>query len=218
MTGNDFEAIIIDYNGVIGWQASRRQWRELASLAGWPAERLNSFQRAFWSARPAYDTGLTTDQQYWHGLLRRSDQLDDDLLAALVKTEVAMWMGTDARVLDLLRVAQANGIRNVLLSNAPRAVANAIDATEWCRTLMSSALYSARLGANKPDPATYRAALAAAGNPDPSRTLFVDDRLDNIRAAALGLRTVHYTGYPATLARHVPTAPRLSGRTPATAP
>ena len=92
------------------------------------------------------------------------------------------------------------------LSNAPHPVADGIDATEWRSTLMSAALYSARLGRNKPAPEAYEAALAAAGWPDPANTLFVDDRDSNCQAAqTLGIPTLHFTGVTAQLARHLPT-------------
>jgi hypothetical protein len=39
----------------------------------------------------------------------------------------------------------------------------------------------------------------------PGRTLFIDDRADNVRAAAnLGLRTLHYRGDATEMARHLP--------------
>ena len=111
-----------------------------------------------------------------------------------------MWTRTDPRVLDILYRARAAGLPMVLLSNAPAHLSNVLDATDWRRELMTDALYSARLGLCKPDPAAYEHALAATGVTDPRRALFVDDREDNCRAAAeLGLRTLHYTGQPAQL-------------------
>ena len=47
----------------------------------------------------------------------------------------------------------------------------------------------------KPDPAIYRHALGAIGNPAPDTVLFIDDSLANIAAAdALGFHTHHFTG------------------------
>ncbi|WP_159059777.1 HAD-IA family hydrolase, partial [Streptomyces scabiei] len=92
----------------------------------------------------------------------------------------------------------------VLLSNAPAHLSDVLDATVWRRELMDDALYSARLGLCKPDPAAYEHALAATGVAEPARVLFVDDREDNCRAAAqLDLRTLHYTGQSAYLERQL---------------
>jgi putative hydrolase of the HAD superfamily len=116
-----------------------------------------------------------------------------------------MWTTTDPAVLSVLRAAHSAGARMVLLSNAPHPLADALDRTPWCSTLMSKALYSARLGTNKPARRAYEAALEAAGSPRPERTLFVDDRRENCGVAAeLGLKTLHFDGDPNTLARHLP--------------
>lgn len=52
---------------------------------------------------------------------------------------------------------------------------------------------SDELGVEKPDPAFFRAALAAMGGPAPDAVTYVGDRVDNdvIAATAAGLRAVH---------------------------
>ncbi|MEU9167723.1 HAD-IA family hydrolase [Streptomyces sp. NPDC048420] len=204
------EAVIYDYNGVIGRQPTPPQWIGLGELAGWSAQEIPAFQTAFWQRREEYDEGTLTSEEFWSGLLRggRTARPGDSLLAALVQTDTQMWMNTDPAVLEILRAAHAAGIPGTLLSNAPRPLADALDATDWCATLITRAVYSARIGINKPAPRAYEAALAAAGHPRPERTLFVDDRLDNVEAARrLGLRTHHYTGNAAALARLLPAVP-----------
>ncbi|MGC0328085.1 hypothetical protein RKD23_001075 [Streptomyces sp. SAI-170] len=66
-TGPD--AVILDYNGVIGLQPTRSQWLNLARTAGWPEDGLTAFQRAFWSAREPYDAGQLSDLAYWAKVL-----------------------------------------------------------------------------------------------------------------------------------------------------
>lgn len=207
-TRPDLAAVILDYNGVIGQQPTADEWGHLASLAGWPPDEANTFQRAFWRQRELYDAGTISTHDFWSPLLRggRYAPVGSTLLEELRVADVAMWTTTDEAVLRVLRAAHAaSGIPMVLLSNAPATLGDALDSTEWAATLISKALYSARLGCNKPDERAYEAAMAAAGWPDPARTLFVDDRTSNIAAAAsLGLRTLHFTGDPAELARHLP--------------
>ncbi|WP_425264134.1 HAD-IA family hydrolase [Streptomyces caeruleatus] len=99
----------------------------------------------------------------------------------------------------------------VLLSNAPHFLADVLDATDWRRELMTDAVYSARLGRCKPDPAAYEQAVAATGIPDPGRVLFVDDRADTCDTASrLGLRILHYTSQPVDLAHELLPAPANS--------
>jgi putative hydrolase of the HAD superfamily len=186
------DAVILDYNGVIGLQPTRAHWLRLARTASWPEDDLAGFQRAFWNARDLYDAGQLSDLAYWARVLgaHPGPRLLRDLLAA----DTAMWTETDQSVLAVLRRAHATGLPMVLLSNAPAHLSTVLDTHEW-RRQMTQALYSARLQVCKPDPAAYHHALQATGVRDPRRVLFVDDRAENCQAAArLGLRTLRYTG------------------------
>ncbi|CAM5571927.1 HAD family hydrolase [Streptomyces aurantiogriseus] len=192
------DALILDYNGVIGLQPTGSQWRHLGRLAAWPDDDVASFQSAFWSAREAYDAGQLSDLAYWARVLGYHP--GPRMLRELRAADTAMWTHTDDRVLAVLHRAHRRGLPMVLLSNAPHPLSDVLDTHDWCRRLMTRAVYSARLEVCKPDPAAYRQALEATGVGDPQRVLFVDDRADNCRAAdRLGLRTLHYTGRPADL-------------------
>ncbi|MBU5946439.1 HAD family phosphatase [Streptomyces sp. PAM3C] len=191
------DAVILDYNGVIGLQPTTDQWLRLARSALWSDDDLPALQHAFWNARSAYDAGQLSDLAYWATVLghhpgaRRLRELRD--------ADTDMWTSTDDRVVEVLHHAHESGLPLVLLSNAPCHLSDVLDRHPWCR-LMTHAFYSARLQVCKPDPAAYQHAMNATGA-DPHRVLFVDDRSDNCHAARrLGLRTLHYTGRPADLA------------------
>ncbi|MFD6033638.1 HAD family hydrolase [Streptomyces griseoincarnatus] len=192
------DAVILDYNGVIGLQPTTDQWLRLARTALWSDGDLLAFQNAFWNARSAYDAGQLSDLAYWATVLghhpgaRRLRELRD--------ADTDMWTSTDDRVVEILDHAHESGLPLVLLSNAPRHLSDVLDRHPW-RRLMTHAFYSARLQVCKPDPAAYQHAMNATGAADPHRVLFVDDRADNCHAARLlGLRTLHYTGRPTDLA------------------
>ncbi|BBC30755.1 hypothetical protein SGFS_020490 [Streptomyces graminofaciens] len=198
LTPTGVDALIIDYNGVIGKQPTSLMWTRLADIAEWPNRQLDSFQDACWAPRNAYDAGELSDLAYWSKVLGHHP--GPRWLRTLRAADTAMWIRTDERVLDILRRARATALPMVLLSNAPHFLSDVLDATDWRRELMTDALYSARLGLCKPDRAVYEHALAATGIADPARVLFIDDRADNCQAAAeLGLRALHYTGQPADL-------------------
>ncbi|MFF7543383.1 HAD family hydrolase [Streptomyces canus] len=203
------DALLLDYNGVLGLQPTTGMWTRLADLAEWPHRHLPSFQEAFWAPRNAYDAGELSDLAYWANVLGHHP--GPRWLRTLRAADTAMWTRTDPRVLDILYRTRAAELTMVLLSNAPAHLSNVLDATDWRRELMTDALYSARLGLCKPHPAAYEHALAATGVTDPRRVLFVDDREDNCRAAAeLGLRTLHYTGQPTDLDQQLLPAPANS--------
>ncbi|MER6567004.1 HAD family phosphatase [Streptomyces sp. NPDC001093] len=199
------DAVILDYNGVIGLQPTRSQWLRLARIASWPEDDLTGFQRAFWSAREPYDAGQLSDMAYWARVL--GSHPGPRLLRELLAADTDMWTATDERVLSVLRRVHRTGLPMVLLSNAPRHLSDVLDTHDW-QQLMTQALYSARLQVCKPDPAAYHHALAATGAGNPQHVLFVDDRADNCHAARnLGLTELHYTGRPADLeAALLPTA------------
>ena len=92
----------------------------------------------------------------------------------------------------LVRDLRAAGYLTVLATNQHE------ERREWMRTalgydgLCDVDAYSCLLGAAKPDPDYFRAALAMAGV-STGEALFVDDSAENIAAAAaLGLRTLHH--------------------------
>jgi putative hydrolase of the HAD superfamily len=203
------DAVILDYNGVIGRQPTLGQWQHFARLAGWPDGDLASLQHAFWNAREPYDAGQLSDLAYWAKVLGYHP--GPRLLRELRTADTAMWTHTDPHVLDILYRARTVGLPMVLLSNAPHFLSDVLDATDWRRALMTDAVYSARVGVCKPDPAAYERALGVTGVADPGHVLFVDDREDNCRAAAeMGLRTLHYTGQPADLEQQL--LPALADR------
>ena len=201
------EALILDYNGVIGLQPTQQMWARLAALAGWPADQTTDFETEFWARRAPYDAGEISTHAFWSGLLhgQLAAPRGSALLDALRSTDAEMWTHTDEAVVRVLQAAHTTGLRMIILSNAPHPLADALDHAPWCSTLMSKTVYSARIGVNKPDPRAYEAALMAAGWPHPDNTLFVDDRRENCAAAAqLGLRTLHFNGDSQTLASHIP--------------
>ena len=107
---------------------------------------------------------------------------------------MALWRQAtpDPPAWQLVRELRAAGYLTVLATNQHE------ERREWMRTalgydgLCDVDAYSCLLGAAKPDPDYFRAALAMAGV-STSEALFVDDSAENIAAAAaLGLRTLHH--------------------------
>ncbi|WP_329020812.1 HAD-IA family hydrolase [Streptomyces sp. NBC_01601] len=204
-TPGPLRAVIIDYNGVIGYQPEPDDWTRLAALAGW-GDQTAAFEAAFWQAREPYDAGETTAQMFWHGLLRggKTAPAGSAALDALRRTDVAMWVRTDPVVLDVLHAVHRTGVPMILLSNAPHDLGSALDDTPWCSQLMWKTIYSARIGTNKPARRAYQATLAAAGWPPPEQTLFIDNLRENCDAAEqLGITTFHYQDDALALADHL---------------
>jgi putative hydrolase of the HAD superfamily len=111
----------------------------------------------------------------------------------MVRVDVAGWMTLNPQTLPaLIRFMTHAGVRLALLSNAPEPLATAIDHSGWAPSF-DRRFYSCRLGLAKPDSAVYKAVLDDLGA-TPQSVLFIDDRPENVLAAApLGLQAVRFT-------------------------
>jgi len=181
--------LLADYGEVISNPLPAETILELADLAG---QQPDEFRDRYWTFRPPYDLGQS-DRAYWSAVLGRELQAEPQLVAAMVRADIAGWMTLNPRTLPaLLRFATRAGVRLALLSNAPQPLAAAIDQSEWSPGF-DRRFYSCRLGRAKPDPAVFEAVLDNLGV-TPQSVLFIDDRAENVRAAAaLGLRAVRFT-------------------------
>ena len=181
--------LLSDYGEVISRPLPAETIRELADLAG---QRADGFRDRYWKFRPPYDLGQS-DCAYWSAVLGRELEAEPQLVAAMVAVDVAGWMTLNPRTLPaLVKFGTQAGVRLALLSNAPEALATAIDQSGWSRSF-DRRFYSCRLGLAKPDSAVYEAVLDDLGA-TPQSVLFIDDRAENaLAAAALGLRAVRFT-------------------------
>jgi putative hydrolase of the HAD superfamily len=101
---------------------------------------------------------------------------------------------TDPDVRELFTRLRADGLRIGVLSNTvwPRAWHEEIFARDGVLELIDGAVYTSEVPWAKPSPEAFRAAAAAVGVEDPTRCVFVGDRLfDDIWGASqVGMRTI----------------------------
>ena len=181
--------VLADYGEVISAALPAETILELADLAG---QQPGEFRGRYWKFRPPYDLGQS-DRAYWSAVLGRELKAEPRLVAAMTRADVAGWLTLNPRTLPALaEFATDAGVRLALLSNAPEPLAAAIDRSGWSAGF-DRRFYSCRLGLAKPDPAVYEAVLDDLGT-TPQSVLFIDDRAENVlAAAALGLRAVRFT-------------------------
>ena len=102
---------------------------------------------------------------------------------------------TDPAVAPLWEALRADGIRVGVLSNTiwPRAFHERIFERDGVRHLIDGDVYTSEIPWTKPSPHAFRAAMTAVGASDPSRCVYVGDRLfDDIWGAHhAGLRAIH---------------------------
>lgn len=200
------QAFLFDCGGVLLRDGDDAPYRAWEGRLGLPAGAL---RHRLWEgeAWPLAERGEITDEEFWArsgrelGLTAPEDvaRLRDDLWGA--------WQ-VEPGVLALVdRLRRRH--RVAILSNASDALEGMLAARYGVADRFEAILNSARLGVAKPERAIYEQALGALGL-ESRETVFIDDRAENVAAAAaLGLHVVWYVG-PTELARqlaaYLPTA------------
>ncbi|RCV49585.1 HAD family hydrolase [Marinitenerispora sediminis] len=182
--------MVFDYGEVVSEPPSAEARARLERLADAPAAE---FWSAYWAERPPYDAGLAASE-YWRRVAARlGAEWDLARVQRLAAADLDSWLRVAPASAATLRRLAARGVRLALLSNAPHALAGALRADPVLEGF-DALFFSCDLGACKPDPAVYRRVLAELGTPA-ERTLFVDDREENVLAAKrLGIDAHHYAG------------------------
>jgi 2-haloacid dehalogenase len=102
-----------------------------------------------------------------------------------------MIAGEIAGMVELLHDLRDHGLRLFVLSNMPADVLHVFETFRWF-DLFDGLVFSGLEGVSKPDAAIYRL-LIDRHAVDPKTTAFVDDREENVAAAAaLGFDVVHF--------------------------
>jgi putative hydrolase of the HAD superfamily len=190
-----FEALILDYGNVLS-HPQRADWFEsIAAQVGLPT---NAFPEAYWRHRHLYDAGLPA-AEYRKRVLKTlghsSRALDQEaVIDRLVNADVASWTEYREEGWDLAQSFRGKGGRTAFLSNGvPEAMAR-IRADRHLERWFDVVVVSCEVGVAKPDPLICRMCLTRLGV-EPSRALFVDDRIENIEGAgSIGLQTFQFAG------------------------
>ena len=173
--------LMLDVDGVLirGRPEDGQPWSTtLATDLGIDPTRLQTaFFRPFWSQIVTGKRGLA---ETLAGCLPR--------IGAKVTAEdfIAYWFARDVRldtgVLEDIAQLRAKGLRVVLCTNQDHLRAAYLMHHLGLRDHVDGIIYSAAIGARKPDPAFFNAARAQTGQP-PEALLLIDDTRANITAA-----------------------------------
>ena len=186
---NPIRAVLFDFGGVLaeeGFSAA------LEALAG--EQRLPVGNMTAEGLQAAYDSGFVlgrgTESDFW-ALMRRRTGLagDDATLTARVLAGFVLrpWM------LEVVQRLRDTGCLTAILSDQSDWLER-LEARQHFFRLFDRVYNSYRLGKGKRDPSLFTDVAADLQVP-PTAMLFVDDNPAHLRrAAALGLRTIHYTG------------------------
>ena len=169
-------AVVFDIGGVL-------VVAESAALALAPSVGvdLRLFDDAYWHHRPAFDLGELSPAEYWGAV---AADVGLELTAAQVeqydRLDATRWAQLSPGRAELLADVAAAPVRTAILSNAPRSLATRVRAG-WGRWA-STAVFSAEVGAMKPDARIYELVEDGLGLPGEGIAFF-DDRPENVAAA-----------------------------------
>jgi len=180
-----FKWILSDYGGVLCAHQFEDDIAQMASIA---RMNLPPFEQAYWLRRADYDRADLTTLEYWTDVLGRAPspgQLDE-----LRAADIASWSHPILETVEAYEKLKKR-YKLALLSNAPADLARKIETFDWLPPI-HPLLFSCDLRLTKPEPRIFERTLAAL-DAQAEDVVFVDDRLENIRAAEeLGLGVIHF--------------------------
>ena len=189
--------VLFDYGGVICQPQPERDVARMAEAAGCPVADLLV---PYWAYRLDYDRAaldVTGYRQQVGADLGRS--FTGPQIAELSRLDAGSWLHLQPATVDLvagLAAASAGGRGGgwdlAVLSNAPDDTAQAVHGLPVAG-YFQHLVFSCYLKLAKPDPECFRAALGVL-RAEPADVIFLDDRPDNVAAAAtLGIRSARFT-------------------------
>ena len=182
--------VMFDYGGVISQPLSAE---DVALPAGVAGASVAAFLAEYWEWRRAYDLAELDAKGYWQQVgngLRRD--FGGGEISELIRLDSASWLRLQAGTVALIEDLAEAGHPLALLSNAPQELATEIGGLPIAAHF-GHLIFSCQLKLAKPDPRCYSQALARLGA-DPDEVIFIDDRAENVAAAAaMGLSSVHFT-------------------------
>ena len=185
-----YDAVLLDLYDTLVWSDWFAWQGRLADRLGITHEALG---HAFSRTRPARSLGTHPDVEGdLTAVLAAADlEATPDRVAELLEME--REMAESVRLYDdsltVARALRERGVPTAVVSNCSHNTRPIVERLGLEREF-DAVILSFEVGAMKPDAAIYRAALERLGDPDPARSVFVDDQVRYCDgAAAIGLQT-----------------------------
>lgn len=191
------QAVLFDFGKVLSNAEDPAAWASMLAVAGLPEQH---FHDAYWAYRHDYDRDTLSAVPYWRAVAAKAGtSFSDAQINRLIELDVDVWTNMNDRMTAFAQRLQRGGVRTGILSNIGDAMAEGIVARLPWLADFYHCTWSYALRIAKPEPAIYLK-TAEALDTAPSAILFIDDREENVAAAAsLGFQTIRFTGYESLL-------------------
>jgi putative hydrolase of the HAD superfamily len=171
----------------------------MALICGIPHERLSQL---YWKLRPPYDRGDIDGPAYWTAIVGQQGLgLSRDQVATLIKLDSESITRPNQGAVQWAELLHHEGFPLTLLSNMPLELSRHVTKCFPSLSTFEYLIYSCDYGSIKPELAIYRNCLELL-KADPQDILYLDDRAENVEAAArLGINSVLFDTVEKTASR-----------------
>ena|SRR5664279_6530887 len=180
LQSSNWDVVVFDYGRVLSHSPTVAEMQEFAELVG--VEEPPFFQ-LYSETRDHYDCGRHDYRQHWQHFAEAAGvSLTADQVEHIVEYETRMWLRVNPEALELARGIKSRGVRTAILSNMPPDLLGEMRKKfDWLDEFEVQ-IWSCEHGIIKPDIAIYQLCLDKLGSA-PQRTLFFDDRPNNVEGA-----------------------------------
>lgn len=184
-------AVIFDYGMVLSTAQEPSAYNNLALITGLDHASLDQH---YWRYRHAYDLGHLNGVSYWQSIARDAGiALTSTQIERLIENDVLMWSTLNEQMLSWVYAVQDAGFRIGILSNMGEELLKYMRQEFGWLGRFDHHTWSCELGIAKPDPAIYLHTCDKLGVA-PGEALFLDDKLENIKAAeSVGIEAIQFS-------------------------
>ena len=181
-------AVIFDYGRVLSNSEDPVAKERMIALSGLDEARLF---KSYWHFRHEYDLGRLNGNTYWANVARDAGTtFTPEQVENLIETDILMWTSLNEEMLAWVVALQDAGFPTAILSNMGGEMLRYMRQEFGWLAHFQHHTWSCELGIGKPDTAIYTHTCEKLGV-TPAHTLFLDDKPENIEAAAsVGLQAV----------------------------
>jgi putative hydrolase of the HAD superfamily len=197
-------AVVFDYGNVLSLEQMLEDMKSMALVCGIPHEQ---FPELYWKLRPPYDRGELDGSAYWTAVVGQQKlgqqdlRLSRDQIATLIKLDSESITRPNQGAVQWAKLLHHEGFPLTLLSNMPLELSRHVTKSFPSLSAFEHLIYSCDYRSIKPELAIFRNCLELL-KVDPQDILYIDDRAENIEAAAgLGINSVLFDTVEKTAAR-----------------
>jgi putative hydrolase of the HAD superfamily len=191
--------VVFDYGNVLSLEQTLEDMKAMAVVCDVAHER---FPELYWKLRPPYDRGDIDGPTYWRAVAGQQELgLSKDQTATLIKLDSESITRPNQGTVRWAELLHHEGFLLSLLSNMPLELSRHVTKSFPSLSTFECLIYSCDYGSIKPELAIYRNCLELL-QVAPQDILYLDDRAENVEAAAgLGINSVLFDTVEKTAAR-----------------